>query len=346
MSVVLVDWLGRGGIAQTTEAWAIELEARGIAAQVVTRPGRELGSGAVSVRSARGHRWHIAAHHAVAEEAARTVRELRPSAVVVQNYVVPALERRVYAAARSVCARVVVVVHDHRLHTWRAGTSAGLGRVLKRSDTIVAHSDFVASRIERSTGRSDVAVIPHPAQVGMLRHDRMMPEFGRASGSADLLCGHFGVVHRRYKGGDIVGDLAADDGSGWRFVVAGVGAETSSASGVAVAGYLSPGLLVGLVDATDATLLPYRAATQSGAVVLSHLLGSVPIASAVGGIPEQIEHAVDGILVPAGASLDAWREALCTLRDDTYRMELARAGVARAWRDHELFAQAVAGLVA
>ena len=38
MSVVIVDWLGRGGIAQTTEAWVLELAGRNVDAVAVTRP--------------------------------------------------------------------------------------------------------------------------------------------------------------------------------------------------------------------------------------------------------------------------------------------------------------------
>ncbi len=36
-SVLMIDWLGRGGIAQCTEAWAIELGGAGHAVTVVTR---------------------------------------------------------------------------------------------------------------------------------------------------------------------------------------------------------------------------------------------------------------------------------------------------------------------
>ena len=55
---------------------------------------------------------------------------------------------------------------------------------------------------------------------------------------------------------------------------------------------------------------PYTHATQSAVVVLAHVLGSVPVASAVGGIPEQIANGIDGILVERDSGIDAWRRAL------------------------------------
>jgi glycosyltransferase involved in cell wall biosynthesis len=343
MSTVIVDWLGRGGIAQTSEAWAIEARAAGVDVQVVTRPGRELGSGAVRVHEAPARSGRLSAHRAVAREAARLVRSQCPDVVVVQNYVAPVLERPVYDAVRAVGARLVVVVHDHRLHTLRAGTRTGLAARLRAADTVVTHSRYVAHGVRRYCGRADVEVIPHPAQVGVLRHPRESPP-GLASTDERLVAGTFGVLKRSYKGGTVVGELAASGLDNWRFVAVGTGA-SATAGVTAVPGYVSPGALVGAMSATDATLAPYRHATQSGVVALAHLLGSVPIASAVGGIPEQIDDGVDGLLLAPGAPNAAWRSALEALTDDDFRKTLAANGEARAWRDHEQFTRRIRELV-
>jgi glycosyltransferase involved in cell wall biosynthesis len=343
MSVVLVDWLGRGGIAQTTEAWAIELAAAGRTVVVVTRPDRELGSGAVPVDAAPEGRGRLGAHRAVAQAAARRIRALKPSTVVVQNYVLPPLEAPVFAAAREVGARIVVVVHDHRLHTWQAGTRAGMARRLRRADAVVAHTQYVADGVRRFSGRDDVMVVPHPAQVGMLRHER--EAFPLPDIDGDRWAGHFGVLRRRYKGGDLVETLAREGVPGWRILAVGVGAPGDVPGLESGGGDASPGALVEAVAATDVTLAPYERATQSGVVVLGHLLGSVPIASAVGGIPEQIEHGVDGLLVAPGAPIGAWRAALAALADDDLRKELSVAGTARAWREHETFVRGIRELV-
>ena len=342
MSVYLVDWLGRGGIAQTSEAWAIELDLAGVDVVVVTRPRRELGSGSLAVDEAPARAGRLAAHRAVARHAACHIRDARPDVVVVQNYVAPMLERPVFDAAHDIGARVVVVVHDHRLHTARAGTRAGLRRELRRADVVVTHTHHVADGVRGYSGRDDVLVVPHPVQVGMLRHEAMPVEL---ADDGRLRAVAFGVLKRSYKGSPVVGQLAAAGVEGWGFLAVGTGAPEGVPGVAALPGYAPPGRLTAVVGATDATLAPYTHATQSGVVVLGHTLGSVPIASAVGGIPEQIDHGVDGLLVPPNSPVATWHEALERLTDDDARKAMAVAGEARAWRDHEEFTRMVREVV-
>jgi glycosyltransferase involved in cell wall biosynthesis len=343
VQTLIVDWLGRGGIAQATEAWAIELGAHGHDVEVVTRPGRELGAGAVSVTASAEKGSRLAAHRAVAQRAAEQIRASSPDWVVVQNYVVPPLERPVFAAARAVGAKVAVVVHDQRLHTWRAGTALGLASSLRSADVVVAHSEYVASSVRHDGRRDDVVVVPLPVPRGMLSCDGTLPEALAERGDARW-CGHFGVVRRRYKGTEVVEQLARNGVDGWRFAILGAGARPGPGFD-AVPGFLAPGDLVAAVSATEATIAPYTHATQSAVVVLAHALGSVPVASGVGGIPEQISNGIDGLLVEADAGIDAWRRALEQLRDDDYRKELATAGEARAWADHAAFVTRITELL-
>lgn len=342
MSVVLVDWLGRGGIAQTSEAWAIELRSAGVDTVVVTRPARELGSGAIQVEGAPAHGARLAAHRSVAQEAARQILERHPDVVVVQNYVAPILEGPVYAAARHVGARVVIVVHDHRLHTARAGTRVGLRRELRRADAVIAHTRYVAEGVIAYSGRTDVLTVPHPVQVGMLRHE---PEHVEVPDEALRSAGTFGVLKRAYKGSSVVERLAGSGVEGWAFLAVGAGAPEHVHGMTTLPGYASPGRLISAVSATDVTLAPYTHATQSGVVVLAHVLGSVPIASAVGGLPEQIEDGVDGLLVAPEAPIEVWRHAMLDLSDDDRRKAMAVAGEARAWRDHDEFASRIVAVV-
>ncbi len=74
-----------------------------------------------------------------------------------------------------------------------------------------------------------------------------------------------------------------------------MGAGARAGEGVeAVTGFVDAGVLAAAVIQSDVTLLPYRFATQSGAVVLAQALGSLPVATAAGGIPEQIDDGVTG----------------------------------------------------
>ena len=336
-SVLLVDWLGRGGIAHTTEAWALELGARNYDVEIVTRPGRELGSGA-HVTEARAARGRLHAHAAVVAAARDRIRKRRPDWVIVQNYLVPALEQRVFRAARVAGSCVAVVVHNDQPHSRVTGTGARLRHNLAQADVLIAHSEFVAERVSRATKR-EVVVVPLPLPIGLLAHDRHEPDWiSEQVAGRSRWCVLFGTVNRHYKGTAIVEQMAARQRDGWRFAVVGMGAGSYADDNVvALDGYVEPGVLTGVVGASDVTLAPYRHATQSAVVALAHALGSVPIATAVGGIPEQITPDVDGILVPPGSDVNAWVAALEHLADDEVRKDLARAGELRVSAEHDAF---------
>jgi len=340
--VVIVDWLGRGGIAQTSEAWAIELRTHGVSVAVATRPGRELHSDIAGDRIGGAGTGRITAHREVVRQAVRLIEVCRPGTVVIQNYVLPPLERPVFEAARRVGARLVLVVHDHRLHTVRAGTNWGLKRAMGRCDVVVAHSEYVAKAVERMSGRADVMRIPLPVQVGMVDRgtaERPDDALGPATAS------HFGVLRRGYKGTNTVLELARAGVPGWRFRLVGV-QEPVSIEGVEILpGFVSAAVLVDAVRRSDVTLLPYSFATQSGAAVLAQALGSVVVTTRVGGIPDQVEDGVTGRVLSPDAPLDDWRGALGELADAGARAPLRDAAMRRVWEDHEMFSAAVRTLV-
>jgi glycosyltransferase involved in cell wall biosynthesis len=174
---------------------------------------------------------------------------------------------------------------------------------------------------------------------------------GRSGGRAaftvseDLLGVHFGTLRRRYKGSDAFVTLAGRV-PGWTFGALGTGAPPERPGLQSRSGWISSADLVATVAISDAAVLPYRRATQSGAVVLAQALGVVPIATAVGGVSEQIDHEADGMLVPCGATSDQWRAALEALTDDEDRKQLASAGRARVEAAHKTFARLTAELVA
>lgn len=342
MNVLLVDWLGRGGIAQTSMSWLRALRSAGARCTVVTRAGRELAPDvAPDPTPALPAAGTLLAHRAVARAAARTILTDRPDLVVVQNYVVPALEWPVYRAAHAVGARVVTVVHDHRLHSRAAGTRGGLPRALAASDVVWAHSAYVAGHLG---SRTPVTVVPHPIQ-----HDVLATDGEPLWRPADApLAVHFGVLKRGYKGTEIILALAETDTTlPWVFGVMGAGAPPAGARLRSAPGYVPTGALVATVRAADAVVLPYRFATQSGAVVLAQALGVPCVVSAVGGIPEQVEDGVTGLLVPPGAGLEAWVAALADLHGDPgARQRMCAAAQAAARERDQRFTTAVARLVA
>lgn len=329
MSLLLVDWLGRGGIAQSGVSWLVESRRAGVAAVAVTRAGREPGAATGDIVGSPRHANPLLAHRALVATAAREIHARRPGVVVVQNHVVPLLERPVHRAAREVGARLVLVVHDHRLHTAAAGQGAGLGALVRAADLVVAHSAYVADRVPRR----DVEVIPLPVPLGVV--PAPLPD--RAPQDGPLLAAHFGVVKRRYKGTATVAALARAGVPGWTFVVAGNGAPPPDRDLVTVPGYLDAAALLDLVARSDATLLPYRLATQSGSVVLAQAAGSVCVANAVGGLTEQLDCGRAGLLLPPAAPVAAWRDALRDLADPARRAALAAAARRLVWDRHDRF---------
>lgn len=343
--VLLVDWLGRGGIAQATACWAAELDRAGRSVVVVTRGGRELEGMVPGVMGTGEGRGRLQAHRAVAKAAAEAIRDRRPVTVVVQNYVLPVLENPVYQAAHEVGARLVVVIHDHRLHTLMAGNRVGLRRNLRRADVVVAHSRYVAEGVHRLTGGA-VEVLPLPLFLVMFD-----PEAGTGDGPATDLRGHtaihFGILKRRYKGTDLVAALAEQGVTGWNFTFVGAGAPATIPGALTIPRFAEAHELLELVGRADVALLPYSKATQSGAVALSQALGTVPVASAVGGIPEQIVDGETGRLVPAGAGPDVWRRLLDDLAADPAALQtMAKQARVHAREAHDRFRHEVLALTA
>jgi glycosyltransferase involved in cell wall biosynthesis len=98
--------------------------------------------------------------------------------------------------------------------------------------------------------------------------------------------------------------------------------------------------------AADVVALPYLAASQSAACFTAYAFGRAVVASAVGGLAEQVHDGVTGLLVPP-ADPDALSEALIRLlrrREDAQAMgDAARAWAARE-RDWESIARATVGV--
>jgi glycosyltransferase involved in cell wall biosynthesis len=345
MSVVIVDWLGRGGIAQCSFAWATELRSLGQAVVVTTRPGRELVDDSAPLigpsrgpRASRGAVARLLAHRDVVARSARVIEHVRPQSVVVQGSVVPALETPVVDAAHRVGASLLAVIHNHRPHSPMSGSAFRQHSYLRRADEIVAHSQFVAGSLPDRAAR----VLPLPAPIATLA---ACDSESLVGASSRLLAVQFGVLKRRYKGAPVVATLARRGVPEWSFAAIGSGAPADVDGLGFIDRYVTTAELRATVDASAASLFPYRAASQSAGIVLSQWLGSVPVATAVGGVIEQIDDGRDGLLLPVGAGVEQWVEALARVADDGERAALVAGGSARARRAHEAFRAGVTELV-
>jgi glycosyltransferase involved in cell wall biosynthesis len=91
-------------------------------------------------------------------------------------------------------------------------------------------------------------------------------------------------------------------------VLAGAGAPAVTGA-ASVDRFLDAAELRWTVESATAVFLPYRDATQSGAVVLAQALGVPPVTTPVGGVPEQVIDGVTGVLLDL-APVEAWSEVL------------------------------------
>ncbi len=334
-AVVIVDWLGRGGIAHTTEAWVRERAVRGQTTTVVTRAGRELDRLVPDRIGAGGRGGAIIGHAEVVQAAIRAVREQTKCTVVLQGSVLPQLELRLARSARDGGNQVVLVAHESSVTRRSPGRMSAFVRLIRSADIVIAHSSFVAEELLRRTGRSDIEVVPLPLPLGLL--DLLGTAPSVLAPSEEAVAVHFGNLHRDYKGSATVQALAERTVPGWRFALVGKGAPARATGAETVGRFLDPAELVATVAGSDATLLPYVRASQSAAVVLAQALGSPVIASAVGGIPEQIEHGATGWLVAPGAPVEVWIDALLALADPRERQRLAAAAASSVQSAHQRF---------
>lgn len=340
--VLIIDWLGRGGIAQTAYEWARALESVGFEVSVVTRSGREFPPGPsfvltpnrVKVAGAIG--WHAT----IVREALRSIRSWAPDVVVVQNSVIPVLEMPVLWAARRHGAETIFVAHNAAPHEWRSGHALGLDRLLRGADQVVTHSTFVRDQIS-----SAASVRRLPLPIPTLVTDAVDPAARPDVATPPTLL-QFGVLDRGYKGGSLLAEIASDPPRSWHFRLAGSGATAVAPETERLSvrnGYLESADLVAEVCASAAVALPYSRASQSAVVVLTQALGRIPIASAVGGIPEQIDHGVDGLLLPPKATVAEWRSVLNGLGSDRLR-SMGMMAESNARRRHAEFERGVIDL--
>ena len=192
--------------------------------------------------------------------------------------------------------------------------------VLRHADLIVTHAPQQRGELEAlGVGDVDVLELFHPrfdaAALGALPSAQAGIEARARHGDPDLLLLTFGAI-RPYKGVDLALDALArvDRELDVRLVVAGRSWGSSEALREQAKRLRLNGRLE-LVDrfipddeaallfaAADASLLPYRSASQSGVAQLSFAYGRPVIATRVGGLPAAVDDGVNGILCEPDAS--------------------------------------------
>jgi glycosyltransferase involved in cell wall biosynthesis len=215
-------------------------------------------------------------------------------------------------------ARRVVICHNVEPHEPVALGPTLTRAVLHHADVIVIHASQQREELVR-LGLGDRAVVDafHPrfvaADLSALPTPEQVAAERARQGNPALSLLAFGAI-RPYKGIDLALEAIArlprtlhvrltiagvcwDGGRELRAAIAALGIDDR----VEIRdGFVSNEHAALLFSAADASLLPYRSATQSGVVQLSFAYGVPVIATAVGGLVEAIADGVDGILCPPG----------------------------------------------
>ena len=263
----------------------------------------------------------------------------------------------------SKAATRVVICHNVVPHESFPGFSRLSLASLRHADLLVTH----APHQEQQLARLGLAAIPcleafHPR---FRASDFAPPPSASAStlerlrqGNPDLLLLTFGSI-RPYKGVDIALDALArvDQALRVRLIVAGhswgsADALRERAGRLGITErvefrdrFISNEEAALLFSVADASLLPYREASQSGVVQLSFAYGRPVIATRVGGLPAAIEDGADGILCNTDAESVARAIEKMAERHQALRAGIqARRSAASFERYCQLLDDAVRGL--
>lgn len=280
-----------------------------------------------------------------AELPARVARELRsfdPDVVIAESpYEAVAVE----AARRLVRSRAKLVAEVHG--DWRVSTrlygSRARGAVspvgdraaewaLRRADGHRAISGFTESLVRDRLGREPTGVFPTYSDLGAFT--------GPVTSVPDRRRALFVGVLERYK--NVEGLAAA-----WRLVAQRVGdaelhlvssgtqvevAEALERAGAKWDRRLEPAQLASALDAARVLLLPSSAEGLGRVIIEAFLRGRPVVASRVGGIPDIVEHEVNGLLVEPGDTEGLARAIQRLLTDGELAQRLGTAGHASVGR--------------
>ena len=254
------------------------------------------------------------------------------------------LERAGLRALRGTGAAVMLTVHDVDPGLPTAAEIADLGRYAPLLERVLCHTASAREELVRAHGvpAGKTAVVPHGALAEPVDEaERRRARDRQGFGSSEVHGLFFGRIEP-YKGLGFLLDgweryRGSEDGEEARLHIVGradardeeairrrIRAGAMGGSVTCRFGYLPERELRELVAAADFCVFPYRAVTQSGALMYALGAGKAIVATRVGGVREAVVDGESGLLVDHGA-VDDLAEALAALiRDGALRRKLER----------------------
>jgi glycosyltransferase involved in cell wall biosynthesis len=229
---------------------------------------------------------------------------------------------------------LVVTIHDVEPHPGdrlsRKTPQPVMDLAWRRADRLIAHTEVARQAIVRRHGRdpSEVDVVPHVAIGRMPDPEGPPPEPGTVL--------FFGRIWP-YKGLEHLvraEPMISAQVPHARIVIAGQGEDlgryralmSDPARFVVVNQYVPIEQRSKLFAQAEVVVLPYVEASQSGVVPLAYAFSRPVVATAVGGLPEAVEHDRTGIVVPPRDHRALARAVVRLLEDPELAREMGAAG--------------------
>ncbi|MFE0510984.1 glycosyltransferase family 4 protein [Streptomyces sp. NPDC058964] len=283
---------------------------------------------------------------------AASIRSMAPDVVYVNTITLP----HWMAAGRK--AGAGVICHVHELDQLPGPLASVLLSPLLLADRLVVNSQatqrYVRSRLPRVGSRVSLvhngfdmtATLPPPPAFGRTRRLLLVGRLSPRKGQ-DLAIKALSLLVQR--GHDVVLELAGDTFDGYEWYEEALRRQAVSlglADRVEFSGYRTD--TSSAYAKADVVLVP-SALESFGNVAVEGLAAGRPVlATAVGGLPEIVEHGVNGFLFPAGdaAALAAWAGHLLSDPAKATVMGAQGARAVRARFGKDRFAQGMSAAVA
>lgn len=236
---------------------------------------------------------------------------------------------------------LVITVHDPRHHLGDRSSQRTPQRVLdygfRKATQIIAHTETTADEIATEVGlsRDDIHVVPlvqigeETDQAAVEEHDGTVLFFGR-------MWPYKGLEYL-IRAQPLINEAVPEAS----FVIAGSGGDLDAyrrqmvdpEKFTVINEYVSAPERTRLFREASVVALPYVEATQSGNVPLAATLATPVVATAVGGLPEQVDDGRTGLLIPPRDHVALADAVIRLLQDEPLRRRLGQAAQERASRE-------------
>ena len=319
----------RGGIASSTERLAIELQRRGYAVTIYTFslqypsflfPGKTQYSEdppppdlkiKVKINSVNPLNWR-----AVGKE----IRDLRPNIVITRfwlPFMGPSLGTIIRTIQKNNFTKSLAIIDNIIPHEKRIGDRQLAQYFVNSVDAFIVMSKAVKEEMRMFTKEKSIRYIPHPMYDNYGEHlsKEVAKDFLKLDQTQNYLL-FFGFI-RDYKGLDLLIEAMSDSrikALGVKLIIAGEYYSKKEKYEALIEEKKLRESLILRTDfipnpevryyfcASDIVVQPYKTATQSGISQLAYYFNKPMLATAVGGLPEIVEHEKGGYVVPVNVS--------------------------------------------